>query len=317
MENWGKKFDGWPDVIEAHQFSRPWLENELFPLIKEMEEVVAKGGCDILRSKIMGTLFWEPSTRTRFSFETAMLKLGGNVVATENAREFSSAVKGETLEDTIRTLSQYFLDVIVMRHYEDGAAARAAAVSSVPIINAGDGKGQHPTQALLDVYTIKKEFGHIDAIRVAMVGDLINGRTVRSLSYLLAKFLGVKLYFVAPECAQMKQDIKDYLTKHGTRFEELTDLHDVAGEVDVIYQTRSQKERGSTFDRNDHSIGFFMINKGILELMKPNAIIMHPLPRIDEIDADVDVDPRAAYFRQAGNGLYTRMALLKMILAEN
>ena len=292
-------FDGWPNILEAQQFTRKWMELEFFPLALEMKKLVLRGILEILRGKVMGTLFYESSTRTRFSFETAMLKQGGNVVSTENAREFSSTVKGETIEDTIRTLCQYYLDVIVIRHYEDGAAARAAAVSSVPIVNAGDGKGQHPTQALLDVLTIMIELGHIDDIKIAMVGDLINGRTVRSLSYLLAKFSGVKIYFVAPECAQMRPDIKDYLVKHAVEFEELTDLRDVAGQVDVIYQTRSQKERGTSFDRNDRSIGFFDINKTILNLMKQDAIIMHPLPRVDEINTEVDADPRAAYFRQA------------------
>jgi len=309
-----KLFYGWPDIIEAQQFQGEWIKGPFYHQSMAMEQIVAQGGCDILAGKRMMILFYEPSTRTRFSFAMAALMLGGCVLQTENAREFSSAVKGETLEDTIRTLCEYGPDVIVLRHHEDGAAARALKVSSAPIINAGDGKGQHPTQALLDIYTIIKELGHIDGISVAMVGDLANGRTVRSLSYLLGKFKDVKIYFISPLCAQMKPDIKDYLNRHDVIFSETTDLREVAGKVDVIYQTRTQKERGVQFDRNDHTLGYFAVNGDILSLMKKDAIIMHPLPRVDEITPEVDKDPRAAYFRQAGNGLFTRMALLKMII---
>jgi aspartate carbamoyltransferase catalytic subunit len=265
----------------------------------------------------MITLFYEPSTRTRFSFELAMSNLGGEIFHTENAKEFSSAMKGETLEDTIRVLCQYRPDVIVLRHYEAWAAARAIAVSgNVSVMNAGDGGEQHPTQALLDIWTMIKELGRIDGLNIAMVGDLGNGRVARSDCYLLAKFNKVRLFFVAPECAKMKDDIKAYLHRHNTKFSEHRDLREVAGKVDVVYQTRMQKERGTNFDRNDHSLGYFTVNAEILNLMKSDAIIMHPLPRVDEIVAsEVDRDPRAAYFRQAGNGLFTRMALLRLALA--
>ena len=228
-------------VIEAQQFDRE-LMGEIFSVTKEMEEVVSRYGSSILNRRIMATLFYEPSTRTRLSFESAMIRLGGNVVTTESAREFSSAAKGETLEDTIRIVEGY-ADVIVMRHFESGAARRAADVASVPILNAGEGPGQHPTQALLDVYTIKKEIGRLDGITVAMVGDLANGRTVRSLAYLLARYDDVKLFFVAPEVVRMKQDIKEYLDRHGVHFEEKEDLIEVAQQSDVIYQTRIQRER--------------------------------------------------------------------------
>lgn len=306
---------GMPHVIDARQFERSWIEGPFAKEALEMEHVVRMGGCNLLRRRRMFTLFYEPSTRTRFSFEMAMSYLGGDVLHTENAKEFSSAVKGETLEDTIRVLCEYHPDVIVMRHYEDGAAARAVAVSGkVSIMNAGDGREQHPTQALLDIYTILKELGRIDGISVAMVGDLVNGRTVRSLSYLLGKFDGVHIYFVSPPCAQMKPDIKAYLDRHNVRFSEETDLRKVAGKVDVIYQTRTQKERGTQFDRNDHNLGYFTVDSEILKLAKESAIIMHPLPRVDEIPTVVDRDKRAAYFRQAGNGLFTRMALLKMAI---
>src|SRR5437667_7366106 len=183
-------------VIEAQQFDPATLA-ELFQVTEKMEGVVAEGGVLDYQKRVMATLFYEPSTRTRFSFETAMHRLGGRVISTENAAEFSSVAKGETLEDTIRIMSGY-ADVIVMRHYEVGAARRAAAVSQVPIINAGDGVGQHPTQSLLDLYTIRKEIGRIDNLRIAMVGDLAQGRTVRSLAYLLSKFRDVKVSFMAP-----------------------------------------------------------------------------------------------------------------------
>jgi len=259
-------------------------------------------------------VFYEPSTRTRLSFESAMMRLGGRVISTENAREFSSAAKGETLEDTIRIVDGY-ADVIVLRHYESGAAERAARVSSVPIINAGDGPGQHPTQALLDLYTIEKELGHVDGISIAMVGDLANGRTVRSLCYLLAKYKDVKMYFVAPDVVRMRDDIKEYLKRHRIPFYEEEDLKEVASKVDVIYQTRIQKERfGDRIEDYERARGVYIINHEILDAMKPDAIIMHPLPRVDEIAPEVDEDPRAAYFRQAQNGLYIRMALLKMVL---
>ncbi|RKY70857.1 MAG: aspartate carbamoyltransferase [Candidatus Latescibacterota bacterium] len=300
-------------IIRAQQFNRDILA-EVFSVAKEMEEIVKQGGSDLLQRKIMATVFYEPSTRTRLSFESAMRKLGGEVITTENAREFSSAAKGETLEDTVRIVDSY-ADVIVLRHYESGAAERAAKVSSVPIINAGDGPGQHPTQALLDLYTIEKEIGHLVGLSIAMVGDLANGRTVRSLCYLLAKYNDVKIYFVAPEVVRMKEDIKDYLTEHNVTFIEETDLKKVAPQVDVIYQTRIQKERfGDRIEDYQKAKGQYVIDKILLDIMKKDAIIMHPLPRVDEIAPEVDADPRAAYFRQARNGLYIRMALLKMVL---
>lgn len=306
---------GLPHVLEAQQFGRNWIEGVFFQEAKNMETVVAARGLNVLRGRRMVTLFYEPSTRTRFSFELAMSYLGGEVFSTENARDFSSAIKGESIEDTIRVLGGYRPHIIVMRHYEDFAADRAAKVSSVPVINAGDGRHQHPTQALLDILTILKELGRIDGTSVAMVGDLENGRTVRSLSYLLGKFSGIKIFFVSPPCARMKSDIKAYLTRQDVRFSESTDLREVAPHADVIYQTRTQKERGTKFDRNDRGLGYFTVDSTVLDLMKKEAIIMHPLPRVDEIAPEVDSDPRAAYFRQAANGLYTRMALLKMILA--
>ena len=311
------QFDGWPHIVDTRQFSREFLENDLFPLAKRIERVLEHGGNEDLKGKIAIMLFFEPSTRTRFSFESAMLLMGGKVLQTENAREFSSFSKGESRPDMIKVICGYRPSVIIIRDHEEGGAELAAKVSSVPIINAGDGRGQHPTQALLDIYTIQKKLGRIDGISIAMVGDLVSGRTVRSLSYLLGKFENVKIFFVSPPCAQMKPDIKEYLTKHNVEFCEGTDLREVAPQVDIIYQTRTQKERGTSFDRNDHSLGYFTVDSTILRLMKKDAIIMHPLPRVDEITTDVDEDPRAAYFDQAENGLYVRMALLKMIIAPD
>ena len=300
-------------VIEAQQFDRALME-EIFSVAREMEQVVQHYGSNILNRRVMATLFYEPSTRTRLSFESAMQRLGGEVITTESAREFSSAAKGETLEDTIRIVEGY-ADVIVLRHYEGGSARRAADVASVPIINAGDGPGQHPTQALLDVYTIQKEVGRLDGIKVAMVGDLANGRTVRSLAYLLTKYEGIRLYFVAPQMVRMKDDIKAYLERYGIQFEEENDLFKVAKEVDVIYQTRIQRERfGDRIEDYEAARGKYIVNAEVMEVLREDAVVMHPLPRVDEVDPAVDADPRSAYFRQAHNGLYIRMALLQMVL---
>lgn len=302
-------------IIEAQQFDRPTLV-ELFRIAQEMERTVERGGADDYHGRIMATLFYEPSTRTRFSFEAAMHRLGGHVISTENAAEFSSVSKGETLEDTIRILNGY-ADLIVLRHYEVGAAKRAAAVSRVPIINAGDGPGQHPTQALLDLYTIEKEIHAIDGLRIAMVGDLANGRTVRSLAYLLGKFRDVRIYFVAPPLLKMKDDILDYLREHGVEYAEESVLEEVLPDVAVVYQTRIQKERfGDRLADYEKCRGLYVIDQRSLELMKPGAILMHPLPRVDEINMEVDADPRAAYFRQAQNGLFVRMALLRLVLGD-
>ncbi|KAI3408089.1 Aspartate carbamoyltransferase [Psidium guajava] len=309
----GKKFQ-LDDVIEAQQFDRDTL-SAIFEVARDMEKVEKNSpGSQILKGYLMATLFYEPSTRTRLSFESAMKRLGGEVLTTENAREFSSAAKGETLEDTIRTVEGYS-DIIVMRHFESGAARRAAATAGIPVINAGDGPGQHPTQALLDVYTIEREVGKLDGIKLALVGDLANGRTVRSLAYLLAKYQGVKIYFVSPGVVKMKDDIKGYLTSKGVEWEETADLIEVASMCDVVYQTRIQRERfGERIDLYEEARGKYIVDRGVMNMMQKHAVVMHPLPRLDEITVGVDDDPRAAYFRQAKNGLYIRMALLKLLL---
>ena len=299
-------------VIEAQQFSRQLLD-ELFDRADDMRTDPHRAA-GRLQGRIMAALFYEPSTRTRLSFESAMLRLGGRTIGTDNARDFSSAAKGETLEDTIRIVAGY-ADVIVLRHPEAGAARRAAAVSDVPVINGGDGKGQHPTQALLDLYTIKDELGRIDGVRVAIVGDLANGRTARSLAYLLSKYKDVELWFVAPPQVQMGKDIKDHLDKHEVRWQETRDLDEVLPTVDVVYQTRIQKERFPDDASYQAVRGVYVVDEDTMGRLSPYAIVMHPLPRVDEIDPVVDSDPRAAYFRQARNGVQIRMALLDMVLA--
>ncbi|KAJ4975592.1 hypothetical protein NE237_000698 [Protea cynaroides] len=285
----GEKFQ-LDDVIEAQQFDRGIL-NAIFEVAREMENVEKNSpGSQILKGYLMATLFYEPSTRTRLSFESAMKHLGGEVLTTENAREFSSAAKGETLEDTIRTVEGYS-DIIVMRHFESGAARRAAATASIPVINAGDGPGQHPTQALLDVYTIGREIGKLDGIKVGLVGDLANGRTVRSLAYLLTKYQDVKIYFVAPDVVKMKDDIKDYLTSKGIEWEESADLMEVASKCDVVYQTRIQRERfGENIDLYEEARGKYIVDRDVLHIMQKHAVVMHPLPRLDEVDYIFDIN---------------------------
>jgi len=299
-------------VVESQQFSRALLE-ELFVRSEEMKRE-PHHFIGRLAGQVMAALFYEPSTRTRLSFEAAMLRLGGTTMGTDNAREFSSAAKGETLEDTIRIVSGY-ADVIVVRHKEEGAAKRAAAVSAVPIINAGDGPGQHPTQALLDLYTIRDELSKIDGVRVAMVGDLANGRTVRSLTYLLSKFKDIKLWFVAPPQVAMGDDLKAHLDEHHVPWVETEDLNAVLPDVDVVYMTRIQKERFTDPEAYNAVKGVYRMDKTSMTLMRKYAILMHPLPRVDEIAPEVDEDPRAAYFRQARNGLHIRMALLDKLLS--
>ena len=300
-------------VIGAKQFSRAELE-ALFDAAQEMESVVARGGDRRFAGKIMTTLFFEASTRTRLSFESAMHRLGGSVIGTENAAQFSSAIKGETLEDTIRIVSGYS-DLIVMRHTEIGAAERAAKVATVPVINAGDGAGEHPTQALLDMYTIRKEFGRIDGVRIAMVGDLAYGRTVHSLSYMLTNYDDVTIYYIAPDNVQIPENVKRFLEEKGVRYVETADLEAAAGEVDVVYQTRIQKERFPSLEEYEKAYGKYIIDAALLRRMRKDAIVMHPLPRAGEITEEVDADPRAAYFRQAQNGLYIRMALIDKCLS--
>ena len=295
-------------VVESRQFTVPLLM-ELFDRTRQMERVVARGGTRDYAHKILATLFYEPSTRTRFSFEAAMHRLGGRVLSTEHARVFSSEIEAEQIEDTIRIISGY-CDVIVLRHTEAGGAKRAARVSSVPIINAGDGSnGQHPTQALLDLYTIYRRRRSLDGLSIAIVGELDRGRTARSLAYLLSKFERVKIHFVSPPEVRMREDILDHLDEHDVWYDVLHDVEPVVGSVDVIYQTRIGPDRVADRD----ALARFTIDRRLLKRMKADAMILHPLPRTVEIDKSVDDDPRALYFEQARNGLFVRMALLAML----
>lgn len=296
-------------IVESQQFTVPLLL-ELFHRADEMKKIVARGGTKDYDNKVMACLFYQPSTRTRFSFESAMFHLGGKVLTTEQAQLFSSEIKGEHLEDTIRIMAN-FCDVIVLRHLEFGGAKRAAAVSPVPIINAGDGEGgQHPTQGLLDLYTIFSELHTLDGLNVAFSGSLDDGRASRSLTYLLSKFSRMKLYFIAPDPMQIKQDMLDHLEENNVHYELSDSLDNIIDKVNVLYQTRFETERYP-----DLKVDFskYRIDTQRLQQMKYNSIIMHPMPRDIEVSHSVDSDPRAAYFRQSRNGLYVRMALLSML----
>jgi aspartate carbamoyltransferase catalytic subunit len=302
-------------IISARQLDRKTLQ-KIFVLTDKIKS--KKYNPNLLKGKIMATLFYEPSTRTRLSFESAMIRLGGAVIATESAAQFSSAAKGETLGDTVRVVENY-ADVIVLRHYNPGASAIAAKYSKVPIINAGDGNGEHPTQALLDLYTIFSKFpakgrsASGGKLTVTMVGDLTNGRTIHSLSYLLSLYPKIKLIFVSPKTLAIPKSLKDVLTKDGVNFQETEDFRNGLAQADVIYQTRIQKERFKSIAEYQKYNGIYVIDKNSLKYLKKNAIIMHPLPRVNEITQEVDTDKRAIYFTQAQNGIYSRMALLTLI----
>jgi aspartate carbamoyltransferase catalytic subunit len=260
-----------------------------------------------LGGRLLATLFYEPSTRTRFSFESAMYRLGGQVLSAENATGASSAAKGESLEDTIKIVSGY-ADAIVLRHPEVGAVDRAARAAQVPVISAGDGAGHHPTQALLDLYTIKKELGRLDHLRVGLAGDLRFGRTARSLALMLSRFPDNELVMISPHELRMGADVIDQL-KH-QRIVETDDFEAAIAGLDVLYQTRIQAERFESSAEYERYRGVYVVTVDVMHHLPEHAIVMHPLPRVGEIDPLVDADPRAAYFRQARNGLWTRMAVL-------
>lgn len=299
-------------IVEVGQFERRWVE-ALFTRSDAMRSVRASEG--LLEDRVLATLFYEPSTRTRLSFESAMLRLGGQVISTENAREFSSAIKGESVEDTVRIVAGY-ADGVVIRHFEQGSAARAAKVSPVPVINAGDGPGEHPTQALLDLYTIRHELGTIDGLTIALVGDLRYGRAARSLALLLGMSKGTRLLFVAPPAVPMGADVKSALDQRGVNWHDTQNLDEALAEASVVYQTRIQRERFVTPAEARAAEGHYVIDAKSMKRMRSDAILLHPLPRVDEISPHVDSDPRAAYFRQAQNGVYVRMALLHELLAS-
>ena len=296
-------------LTEPELLDRPLVER-LLQAASEFE--AGAGKRDRLQGRLLATLFYEPSTRTRFSFEAAMLRLGGQVLSAESAGQASSAAKGESLEDAIRVVSGY-ADAIVLRHPEIGSASRAARVATVPVINAGDGAGPHPTQALLDLYTIKKELGRLDHLRVGLAGDLRHGRTARSLAQMLAKFPGNELILVAPPGLELGDDARGGIDAN--RLHETDDLADAVQRLDVLYQTRIQAERFATAEEYARYRGIYVVTPELMRRLPEQAILMHPLPRVGEIDPAVDADPRAAYFRQARNGLWVRMAVLDWTMA--
>lgn len=298
-------------VLSVKQFADKDLLRELCDSAAKFQALRPGEYSKPLKDMTLATIFYEPSTRTRLSFETAIQNLGGHLITTENAGEFSSAMKGETIEDTVRVIGGY-ADGIVLRHHEAGTAERAAAVSPVPIINAGDGTGEHPTQALLDIYSIQKAKGRIDGLKIALVGDLLYGRTVHSLLTLLAIY-DVELYLIAPEALQLPWEYLDHLRRHGVSHKIMDSWQEVIDAVDVLYMTRIQKERFKTPADYEKLKGSFILTPDDVERMKQDAIILHPLPRVNEIDPAIDNDPRARYFEQARNGLFMRMALLDHI----
>lgn len=302
------------DIISVKQFSRQDLEY-IFGVAHEMREMVLRVGTfDLLKGKILANLFYEPSTRTSSSFTSAMERLGGSLIPI-NEVHYSSVAKGESLPDTIRTLECY-ADVIVLRHPEVGASALAARYAKKPIINAGDGIGEHPTQALLDLFTIYEELGVVDGLTVTMLGDLKYGRTVHSLARLLTLY-DAKLNFVSPEILKIPSEIISEIEVKGISQAEFIDLDRVIPETDVLYVTRVQKERFEDLAEYEKVSTAFIITPETLKNAKERMIIMHPLPRVGEISMEVDDDPRAAYFRQMEYGLYVRMALLAMVLGKS
>lgn len=312
----GEKRDG-PlfnqSILSVKQFNHSDLD-QVFAVADEMRLMVERvGSFDLLKGKVLAVLFYEPSTRTSSSFIAAIQRLGGSIIPI-NEVKYSSVAKGESLPDTIRTLEAY-ADVIVLRHPETGAAALAARYARKPIINAGDGTGEHPTQALLDLFTILEERGTIDGATVTMLGDLKYGRTVHSLARLLSLY-NVRLNYVAPELLQMPRQLIDELDAQGVKQHQAQSLEEVLGDTDVLYVTRVQKERFANLDEYESVKGSYVITPETMRGAKQNMVLMHPLPRVGEISEPVDSDPRAAYFRQVEYGMYVRMALLAMVLGK-
>lgn len=303
-------------IVSTSQFLDRTLLKRIFGLADRLQKADEKNIVPkLLKNKILASVFYEPSTRTRFSFESAVLKLGGGVITTESAGHFSSAIKGESLEDTIRVVGGY-ADVIVLRHPEKGAAERASRVSSVPIINAGDGHGEHPTQSLLDLYTIQQELGRIDNLTAALVGDLRYGRTIHSLIQLFSVCKNTRMFLVSPKALRLPPVYASFLQKHKITFTEHGNLERVLPEVDILYMTRIQKERFLSLRLYNKIKKSFFVGTAVLKLLNKKAIIMDPLPRVQKIAPEVDEDPRAVYFKQAKNGLYIRMALLSLLFKK-
>ena len=305
----GKEISPYQHIIYSHQFGVDFLK-ELFDLTDKIKKnpLAFK---DELQGKTAAMLFYEASTRTRMSFESAMIKLGGSCITTENASQFSSATKGETLEDTIRVISNY-ADFIILRHYED-TIDEVTKVSDIPIINAGSGKAYHPTQTLLDTYTIESYFSSLSNLNITIVGDLLRGRTCNSLIHLMSKFSGNKFFFVSPPNSKASPTIKAELKEKNISFFETEEIEEVLEQTDICYVTRIQKERFHDPEEYEQAKGKIVLNTQNINLLKSTAIILHPLPRVDEISPEIDSDPRAKYFEQVKNGLYVRMALFKIL----
>jgi aspartate carbamoyltransferase len=301
------------DILDGAQFTREEIEHIMTVADRFRQELEDKPSLDLMKGYVLATLFFEPSTRTRLSFETAMHRLGGNVIGFSSA-ESSSTSKGETLADTIRTVDRY-ADVIAMRHPQIGSAKEAAAVANAPILNGGDGAGQHPTQALLDLYTVQKERGKVDGMTIVLCGDLKNGRTVHA-GVEMYKHYHCKLVMVAPEQLKMPADIVARLRSHGLQVEETANLEEALAKGDVLYMTRIQKERFADPTEYERLRGSYILTREMVERIKPDITIMHPLPRVNEITTDVDSLSNAAYFRQVGNGVFIRMALIASVMGK-
>ncbi len=301
------------DVLGVADFTRGDI-TDLFAEARRMRDLVeAHGGSELLRGRVLANLFYEPSTRTSSCFLAAMTRLGGSVIPINEVR-YSSVSKGESLRDTVRTLEAY-ADVIVLRHPEIGAAKIAADAARRPVINAGDGAGEHPTQALLDLFTIQEELGRVQDLTVTFVGDLRYGRTVHSLARLLTLY-GARVRYVSPEVVQMPRELLTELGARGLSQSEHTELGGVLADTDVLYVTRVQKERFSSEADYEAARHGYRVDARTLEKMRRGAVVMHPLPRVGELDEAIDADPRAAYFRQVQYGMYVRMALLAAVLGR-
>ena len=296
------------DIISIKDFTREEIDYIL--KIAEAMEPIAKSGSDMLRGKTLATLFFEPSTRTRLSFEAAVYKLGGSTIGFAEP-EAASIKKGENLADTVRVVQNY-ADVIVLRHPLEGAARLAAEFADVPVINAGSGAEEHPTQALLDLYTILKERGRIDGLNIALMGDLRYGRTVHSLAYALSLY-DVRLHLVSPELLRMRREVLETV-RGKIEVVEKTGIEETLPEMDVLYVTRIQKERFPDLAEYAKVKGSYRIDLNMLKDAKEDMIILHPLPRVGEIAAEVDATPHARYFQQVWNGIVVRMVLLALIL---
>ncbi|MCK5283440.1 MAG: aspartate carbamoyltransferase [Nanoarchaeota archaeon] len=294
------------DIISIRDLSK----QDILTILDVAKKLEDKPMPNLMKEKIMATLFFEPSTRTRLSFVSAMERLGGKVLGFENT-EVTSVKKGETTWDTIKMIEQY-ADIIVQRHPIEGAARLAAEASSIPVINGGDGANQHPTQTLLDLYTIKKEKGKLDNLNIGFVGDLKYGRTVHSLCIAMSHFR-TKLYFIAPDALQMPKSYLEDLDKKGIPYVIEKDLLKAAKDLDVIYMTRIQKERFPDPVEYNKLKGVYQIDKSLLNHTKKDVKILHPLPRVDEIKKELDDTENAAYFRQAGNGIPVRQAIIALV----